>query len=96
MLNGHVLNHPEIPVSRLEGLFMVSLFAVSAVFSFAFTKRSLNLVDRVALNGFVICFFWQIVDGRAAIPVLTVGAILIFMAWLNNRFQERHRQDHAA
>jgi hypothetical protein len=94
LVDGHAVNHPEVPVSRLEGVAMIVFFTVAAVLSFTFTKRKLHVTDRAALFAFVVCFFWQAVAPNFMWVVLGVGFCFLLAAWLYDHF--RHRRGHSS
>jgi hypothetical protein len=89
LADGHAVNHPEVSVSRPEGLVMIAFFTTTAVLSFTFTKRKLHVTDRLALFVFVVCFFWQAVAPNLMWAALGVGFCCLFFAWLYDRFQYR-------
>jgi hypothetical protein len=94
LVDGHAVNHPEVPVSRLEGVVMIAFFTIAAVLSFTFTKRKLHVTDRVALFAFVVCFFWQAVAPNLMWVVLGVGFCFLLFAWLYDHFE--HRRGHGS
>ncbi len=89
LVDGHAVNHPEVAVSRFEGVVMIVFFTIAAVLSLTFTKRKLRVTDRVALFGFVVCFFWQAVVPNLMRVVLGVGFCFLLFAWLYDHFQHR-------
>lgn len=88
LVDGHAVNHPEVSVSRLDGVAMIVFFTVAAVLSFTFTKRKLRVADRVALFAFLVCFFWQAVAPSLRWVVLGVGFCFLVFAWLYDHFQQ--------
>jgi hypothetical protein len=94
LVDGHAVNHPEVPVSRLEGALMAVFFTVATVLSFTFTRRKLHPSDRVALFAFVVCFFWQAVAPRIMWVALGVGFCSLLFAWLYDHF--RYRRNHTS
>jgi len=89
LVDGHVVNHPEVLVSRPEGAAMIAFFSVAAVLSLTFVKRKLQVSDRVALLTFVVCFFWQAAVPRLRWVALGVGFCFLLFAWLYDRVQRR-------
>ena len=89
LVDGHAVNHPEVPVSRLDGVVMIVFFTIAAVLSFTFTRRKLHVTDRVALFAFIVCFFWQAVAPNLMWVVLGVGFCFLLFAWLYDHFQYR-------
>src|SRR5689334_20096577 len=53
LVDGHVVNHPEVHVSRTEAVFMILFFATATVLSLTFTNRRLHAWDRIALIVFI-------------------------------------------
>jgi hypothetical protein len=96
LVDGHAVNHPEVAVSRPEGAVMILFFATAAALSLTFTKRKLQLPDRVALFAFVFCFFWQAVAPNMARFALGFGFSCLFLAWAYDRLLGRRRPDHGS
>jgi hypothetical protein len=96
LADGHAVNNPQVPVSRLDALMLIVFCATSSVISRTFTKRRLHVVDRVALFAFIFCFFWQ-----AAAPKmmrLAVGLALgcLLLAWACDRIRQRRQPGNAS
>lgn len=92
LVDGHAVNHPEVPVSRLEGVVMIGFFTAATVLSLTFLKRKLHVTDRIALFAFVVCFFWQAVAPNLMWLVLGFGFCFLLFAWLYDHF--KHRRGH--
>ncbi len=89
LMNGHAVNHPEVPVSRLEAALLIVFFAAAAALSFTFTNHKLTLPDRIALLIFIFCFFWQAVAPRVMLIALAIGFACLVGAWAYDRLQRR-------
>ncbi len=50
---GHLLANPNQPMSRQDALYITVFFAVAATLASTLKGRKLNLVDRIAVLGFV-------------------------------------------
>jgi hypothetical protein len=87
LIDGHVVNHPEVTVPRLEGAVMTLFFVAAAVVSFAVVKHRLTVPDRLALFIFVFCFFWQAVAPRFLLTALAIGLSCLIAAWAYDRYQ---------
>ena len=92
LMDGHAVNHPEVSVSRIGGVVMIVFFTIATLLSFTFTKRELQVTDRVALFAFVVAFFWQAVAPSFMWIVLGVGFCFLLFAWLYDHFQHRRGQ----
>ena len=91
---GTTVNHPDVPVSRLQGVMMIEFFATAAALSLTFTKHKETVLDRVGLFIFVLCFFWQAVAPRVMIVALGIGFTCLIGAWGYDRLQRRRRPDN--
>jgi chromate transport protein ChrA len=91
-MNGHAINHPEVPVSRLEAALLIVFFAAAAALSFTFTKHKLTLPDRIAVFAFIFCFFWQAVTPRFMLLALMIGFSCLVGAWTHDCLQRRGRR----
>jgi hypothetical protein len=89
LVDGHAVNHPEVLVSRPEGVAMIAFFIIATVLSLTFTKRKLHVTDRIALLAFVICFFWQAAAPGIMGVVLGAGFCFLLFAWIYDYFQRR-------
>jgi hypothetical protein len=87
---GHTINHPEVMVSRLDGIAMTILIAISAGLSYRLTKRRLRLLDRVAVFVFALSVFWQVVNSAAMVPALALGIAFLGYAEVYSRLRRRH------
>jgi hypothetical protein len=85
VVDGHAVNHPEVPIARSDGLTLTLLIAASAVVSFTFTKHKLTVPDRIAVFVFVFCFFWQAVVPHLMLVAFGVGFASLFAAWVYDR-----------
>lgn len=93
ILSGHALNQPSVNVPRVEGVIMTILIAGSAAVSFTFTKRKLDLFDRLALLAFVFCFFWQAALRHFVLVPLAIGFCFLAAAWGYARLRHRLGRD---
>lgn len=89
LVDGHAVNHPEVAVSRSEGMAMVAFCTFAAALSFTFTKRKLCVMDRVALFAFVACFFWQAAVPKFMWVAMGAGFCFLLFAWLYDSYQHR-------
>jgi hypothetical protein len=91
IVDGHAVNHPEVPIGRFDATIMTLLIAASAVVSFTFTKHKLTVPDRIAVFVFVFCFFWQAVVPHLMLVALGIGFASLFAAWVYDRTRLRNR-----
>lgn len=89
LVDGHVVNHPEVRVSRTEAVFMIVFFAITATLSFTFARRHLHVWDRIAVVVFILCFFWQAVAPNLMRLALGIGFTSLLLAWVYDRIQNR-------
>jgi len=89
LMNGHAVNHVEVPVSKLEAAVLIVFFAAATGLSFTFTKDKLTVPDRIALFAFIVCFFWQAVSPRVMILALAIGFFSLVGAWVYDRLRRR-------
>jgi hypothetical protein len=87
---GHALNHPEVPVRRLDATIMTLLIAASAIVSNTF-NRKLRILDRIAVFSFAFCFFWEAVDDRFKLTPLGIGFGSLLAAWAFDFIQRWRR-----
>lgn len=88
---GHAVNNPSVLIPRWIALVQLLVIAGVTVLSFTFKKRTLNIVDRIALLAFAASIF---VGGdeatRQELPLaLIVGGVCVLAAWAYDRLQRR-------
>lgn len=93
IVSGHALNQPSVHVPRIQAMIMTVVIAVSAWVSFTFTKRKLDLLDRIAVFGFIFCFFWQLALRRFVLFPFVIGSCLLVTAWACRRLWRGSRAD---
>lgn len=94
LVTGHAVNHPEVVVSRLEGVIIIVFFITATALSLTFAKRELFLVDRFALFAFLVCFFWQAAAPKMMRLALGSGLLCLLLAWVCSQIRQRRRSDH--
>lgn len=94
LMDGHAMNHPEIPVSKVEAALLIVFFAAAAL-SFTFTKHKLTVPDRIACWLFSFCFFWQAVVPRLMLSALAIGFSCLLAAWAYDRVYRRRRSENS-
>jgi NhaP-type Na+/H+ or K+/H+ antiporter len=93
LVDGHAVNHPEVSVTPIDGVFAILLFAGAAVLSLGLMKRELKIADRMALFAFVFCFFWQAAVPKFGRLALGLGFGSLLIAWTYDRIHTRRRAD---
>ena len=91
--HGHVLNNVSAPIPRWIALVQLAVVSGVAVLSFAFAKRPLKILDRLALLIFCVSIF---IGGdeatRQKLPVaLIVGGACVLAAWAYDYARRRRR-----
>ncbi len=84
--SGHAINSPSVPISRFEAVVATLLLAASTTISLSFTRRNLNMVDRIAFLAYASCIAWAGVANRVILPAGT-AACCLFFAWAYDRFR---------
>lgn len=81
-------------VPRSTGIvYFLVLAGVTAV-SFSFKKRSLNLLDRMALLAFVASILWTGVARSFATIAPVAGALCVLAAWATDRLKKNRLKRH--
>jgi hypothetical protein len=95
--SGHLLNNPAVPVRRSWALLITAVVLLTALVCLRFTKDyRLNLLDRIALVGWVVCFAVAANAERYGFPALAVGCVGLAFAWLYHKLlHPRIRQSRA-
>jgi hypothetical protein len=88
---GHAVNSPSALIPRWIALVQFVVIAVVTALSFTFKKRTLNIVDRIALLVFAASIF---VGGseatRQELPLaLIIGGACVLIAWAYDRVRRR-------
>lgn len=84
---GHLLNNPSIPVERSVALTMTGLSFVTAAVCLRFTKDyALNVVDRIALTVWVLCFTVGANAKQYGLAAFGVGCAGLVVAWLYHQY----------
>jgi hypothetical protein len=96
LVEGHVVNHPEVTVSHQKAVAMILYFAGATGLSLTFLKRKLSVVDRFAILAFVFCFFWQAVIPNLMVVALGVGLFCLIIAWAYDRAGMGRKRNHKA
>jgi len=89
---GHALNNPTVPVNRPYALAVGGLY----LFSFLPSRRfagsyKLALIDKIALMTWVLAFTGAAVVQHAAIPIMSIGVMVLVTAWWLHRSKLHHR-----
>lgn len=93
--SGHLLNNPAIPVSRPLALTMAGLCAVTVFACLRFTKSyKLHTADKLALMTWILAFTWAANAQRFGIAALSVGSLVLMLAWWLDR-NKTHRPSDA-
>jgi hypothetical protein len=86
IVSGHLPNNPSTPMSRTDAAVVTSLLLVSSGVSFTFGKRTLNVVDRIALLVFVFSVAFSTSPGRSKIFLAqSIGLASLLFAWAYHR-----------
>jgi len=90
---GHAVNNPSVLIPRWIAFLQLVVIAGVTALSFTFKKRSLNIVDRIALLAFAASIY---VGGNEAtrqeFPLaLLVGGACVLAAWGYDEVQRRRR-----
>jgi hypothetical protein len=95
--SGHLLNNPAIPVRRSWALMMIGVAILSALVCLRFTEDyRLNVVDKIALVGWVVFFAIAANVEKYGATALTLGCLGLVFAWLYHRLLNRSvRYRHA-
>jgi hypothetical protein len=94
IVDGHVLNRPGVPISRLTATVMTLMIAGSAAVSMTICRRKLRVLDRIALFVFVSSVFAQVAaDQRFMLPVFGAGVTCLLAAWAYD-YTQRRRTHH--
>ena len=88
---GHAVNNPSLLIPRWIALVQLVVVAVVTALSFTFKRRTLNIVDRIALLIFAASIF---VGGdeatRQELPLaLIIGGACVLAAWAYARVRRR-------
>jgi len=92
---GHAVNNPSVLIPRWIAVVQLVVIALVTALSFTFKKRSLNIVDRIALIAFAVSIF---VGGEEArrqeFPLaLVIGGVCVLAAWAYDRARPRPGND---
>lgn len=86
--SGHLLNSPEIPVSRSLALTMGALCLVSALASQRFTETyKLHVVEKAALMTWIVAFTLGANFERFSLSTLSFGTLAMVFAWCLHHFR---------
>jgi hypothetical protein len=87
LFQGHVINLPSKPISRVDALIATLLFLGSTVLSaLTFKDRGLNVIDRVALLAVVSSLAWGLLTD--SIRIAGVGTfICLLFTWAYSRIR---------
>ena len=81
VVTGHLTNQPSVSISRIEAMLATLLLGTGAALSVSFTKRALNVLDRIVLLIFVLCIVWGATEPPFTLVALGVGVCCLFLAW---------------
>jgi hypothetical protein len=89
LVQGHVINLPSKPISRVDALIVMLLFLGSTILSaLAFKGRGLNIVDRLALLAVVSSLAGGLLRDSIMFAAASIFLSLLF-AWVYNRLRYR-------
>ncbi len=93
LVQGHVINLPSKPISRVDALVATLLFLGSTVLSaLAFKGRSLSFIDRLALLGVVSSLAWGVLRDSITFAAVSTFLCLLF-AWVYSRVRNPPSHD---
>jgi hypothetical protein len=88
--SGHLVNNPAIPVRRSLALMMTGVAILSALVCLRFTEDyKLNVVDKIALVGWVVFFAIAANVEKYGLPAMILGCLGLVFAWLYHRLLNR-------
>jgi hypothetical protein len=95
--SGHLVNNPAIPVSRPWALMITGIAIISAVVCLRFTEDyELNLVDKIAVIGWVVCFAVAANVAKYGLAFFTLAGVGLVLAWLHHSLLNRPRRKRRA
>jgi hypothetical protein len=93
IFSGHLSNQPETSISRSSASAHTLAFAVVTAASFAFYRRRLNQVDRIALLVFISSLAYASVSDQAAYVAFAVALCSSLVSWGHDHMHRR-RSSH--
>jgi hypothetical protein len=94
IFSGHLSIQPETSISRSAALAHTLALAAVTAASFAFYKRKLNQVDRVALLIFISSLACSMVSERAAYVALAIALCSSLVSWGHGHLHRRRSSQH--
>lgn len=95
---GHSTGNSSVLIPRSIGFVQLIVIAGVTVLSFTFKKRSLNILDRIALLAFAASIYpgGEEVSQQKMPLALIVGGACVLAAWAYDRVQRRRRPESSA
>lgn len=87
LFTGHVVNHPEIPESKLHALVFLLGFLSIAILSTTIARRELSRLDRVLLMLFVGFTLWMYVTD--SFTAMGTALCCLLVAWTVDYLRRR-------
>jgi hypothetical protein len=95
--HGHVVNSPSVLVPRWIALIQLVVIVVVTVLSFTFKRRSLGILDRIALLAFAASIYVGGVEAaKQKVPLaLIAGGAFVIAAWATDWFRRKRQRSVA-
>jgi hypothetical protein len=94
---GHLVSNPAIPVRRSLALMMTGVAILGALVCLRFTEDyKLNVVDKIALVGWVVFFAIAVNVEKYGLLAMILGCLGLVFAWLYHRLLNRPRRHRGA